>query len=487
MRAITTAFFALFFFTASLAPVALNAADTKVLSVLYFNNTTLNKDYAWLSRGFPDMLTTGLSQAENVRVVDREDLQRVLNEQKLALAGLADEKSAVRVGKLLNANLLIRGSYIIQGDKVRVDARIIDTETGQLKSLEQTGSAADIFALVKDLTEKILLNVTLKAPTDLKIGTSSIDAAKYYYQGLEFLETTNVDKAIEKFNQSREKDPFYSRPQTGLEEAYKFLKDFRALRQQREINELFDKLAAYKSRMNEKPFRTYADILKDADFSKMTQDERDRFNQKNQVVMQTQSPANAAWMAMVTLLEITGKLYSVQSEKWNDIQARFSEREKEVRDRQNKETREIHNKKIGLTTNKTLSREELAKERDALDALSDEIDKKHDAEDKALDEEEKKIDDAEAAELKDLERRNFPYLSEMVTIAENARTAYKNDSFLPEILYMELLGFREMKDYLKLKSYSESFLMDYPKFRMIEAVEDFYKTALDKLKEGDKK
>lgn len=477
------AWFILLLFLAS----ALYGTDPKVLSVLYFNNTTMNKDYSWLSRGLPDMLNTGLSRSENVRVVDREDLQRVLNEQKLALAGLTDEKSAIKVGKLLNANLLVRGSYIIQGDTVRIDARIIDTETGQMKSAEQTGKTSDLFALVKDLTEKILLQVSLSVPADLRMGTASIDAAKYYYQGLDYLDTTNVSLAIEKFNQSREKDPFYSRPQTGLEEAYKFLKDFKSFRQQRELRDLIDKLIAYKNRMNERPFRTYADIVKDVDLSKMTQEERDRFNQNNQVVMQTQTPAHALWMAMITLLEITSKQYSIQSEKWDEVQAQFSAKENEARDRHNKETWEIHNKRIELTTNKTLSREELDEQREALNARSEEIDKKQDAEDKALDEEEKKIDDAEEAGRKELERRNMPYLNEMVLMAENARSVHKTDPFLPEILYMELLAFRELKDYQKLKTYSESFLVNYPKFRMIESVEDFYKTALDKIKENNGK
>ena len=36
-------------------------ADGRVVSVLYFENTTGNADYAWLSKGLADMLITDLA------------------------------------------------------------------------------------------------------------------------------------------------------------------------------------------------------------------------------------------------------------------------------------------------------------------------------------------------------------------------------------------------------------------------------------------
>lgn len=476
--------------TLFLLPSLFFAAPLKVVSVLYFDNTTANREYSWLTKGLPDMLTTGLSQSDNIRVVDRNDLKKVLDEQKLALTGLADEKSAIRVGKLLNANFLVRGSFIIQGDTLRIDARIIDTETGRLKSAELTGKTADVFRIVNDLAGKLLLQVLLTpagTQQQIQIGTSSLDAAKLYYQGLELLDTTNVGLAIEKFNQSRAADPFYSRPQMGLEEAYKFLKDFKKLRQQRELRELFEQLSAYRARSHEKPFRTYADILRESNWTNMTQDERDKFNQKYQVVIMTQTPGHAAWMSMIKLLEIASKQQSLFNEQWDETEEIFNRKEREIKDRQNKETWEVHNRSIALVTNKTLTADEKDKLRKELDIYSDGIDKKHDAEDKTLDAEEKKLDNDRKDGEAELARRNQPFLTEMVAIAEAARTDYRDDSFLPEILYMELMAFREMKDYTRLKDYSEKFLLEQPKFRMIESVEDFYKTALDQLKEKNGK
>jgi hypothetical protein len=57
------------------------SAAPDVWSVLYFNNTTQEKKHAWLSKGLADMLITDLSQVPQIKVVEREELQKVLKEQ----------------------------------------------------------------------------------------------------------------------------------------------------------------------------------------------------------------------------------------------------------------------------------------------------------------------------------------------------------------------------------------------------------------------
>jgi outer membrane protein assembly factor BamD (BamD/ComL family) len=70
---------------------------------------------------------------------------------------------------------------------------------------------------------------------------------------------------------------------------------------------------------------------------------------------------------------------------------------------------------------------------------------------------------------------------QVIEIGEDSRTTYANDPFLSEILYIQLLAFYSQEDYEQLKSNSESFLMTYPDYRMIETVEDWYETSLEKL------
>ena len=82
------------------------AADNTV-SVLYFRNTTGQKEQDWLSKGLADMLISDLATIRQVVVVEREELEKVIKEQEFALSGLLDEKEAPRVGNLLHAQALI--------------------------------------------------------------------------------------------------------------------------------------------------------------------------------------------------------------------------------------------------------------------------------------------------------------------------------------------------------------------------------------------
>ena len=75
------------------------ASCREVLSVLYFDNTAKNPDIEWIGKGLADLLTTDIAQSADVIVVERQQLDKILEEQKLSLSGLADEHSAVEVGR----------------------------------------------------------------------------------------------------------------------------------------------------------------------------------------------------------------------------------------------------------------------------------------------------------------------------------------------------------------------------------------------------
>ena len=56
------------------------------------------------------MLTTALVKAGKFNVIERQELDKVLDEQKLGASGLVIAESAPKVGKLLGVELLVIGS-----------------------------------------------------------------------------------------------------------------------------------------------------------------------------------------------------------------------------------------------------------------------------------------------------------------------------------------------------------------------------------------
>lgn len=291
-------------------PSSLQAKD--VISILYFENTTQKFEYDWMRKGIADMLMTDIKKSDQIEVVERENLERVLQEHKLVLSGLTDPSQVFRVGRLLKANKLIYGSYIIIDETIRFDARITDVETGKIaQSINVSGKVRDLFSLEKKLAEKIFAHLTLKTPLEIEIQeTDSFEALKTYYEGISLLDGGEVEKAVMKFKKAGQLDPFYQKPQKGLEDAYQFLKDYKSYRRQREIRNLYLQADKIRNRLRARKWTTYAEIVR----SKSPGDLK-RFERENPEYLLCDTPAQCTWVLMYTLRDI-GLKYRIN---FNDI------------------------------------------------------------------------------------------------------------------------------------------------------------------------
>jgi TolB-like protein len=120
------------------------AAEPPTVAVLYFDYSGQDPDLGVLRKGLAQMLISDLSAADSVRIVERDRLEEVLAELKLQSTGKIDPKSAARVGKLLGARYLVLGGYFDLQGVLRVDARIVEVETGRvLKSIGANGKPGD--------------------------------------------------------------------------------------------------------------------------------------------------------------------------------------------------------------------------------------------------------------------------------------------------------------------------------------------------------
>jgi TolB-like protein len=165
------------------------------LAVLFFdNNSVVDKDKMEpLEKGIADMLITDLTKIKAFRVVERERLNDVMAELKLNQTAAVDQSTAQKMGKLLGAQTLLLGSFVnFFGGKMRVDLRIVETETGlTLKAEEITDDVDNLFDIIKDLTAKITkeLDIQLtadeKSDIDQKRGAVNIEASLYYAQAIE--------------------------------------------------------------------------------------------------------------------------------------------------------------------------------------------------------------------------------------------------------------------------------------------------------------
>jgi TolB-like protein len=117
------------------APVLAQQPDTRpTLAVLPFVNSAIGQSYtelAPLSKGIADLLLIDLAQNTGIRVVERENIDRILAEQNLARDGRVDDATAARIGKLLGAKHMLTGTFVTDGrGNMRLTMKSVDSETG---------------------------------------------------------------------------------------------------------------------------------------------------------------------------------------------------------------------------------------------------------------------------------------------------------------------------------------------------------------------
>lgn len=240
---------------------AQEATDFSVLSILDFADNSGSPEYAWLSAGLSDMLITDLSSAD-LTLVNRDDLNEALAEQSLALAGITDD-TALEIGKMVMADAILNGAFAVSGGMLRIDARIAEVNSGEvITTASVTGSPNSIFSLEASLALKICMALGLEPPPGLgEPGTTSLPAAKAYYEGIALQSSGDVEAAKLQFENSARLDPLFAKPRYSLEESWQLLKDFRNLRQQREVNNLWRKAEALKTRLTATPFVTDTEAI----------------------------------------------------------------------------------------------------------------------------------------------------------------------------------------------------------------------------------
>ena len=142
------------------------AADNRpTVAVLYFDYAGKDEQMAVLRKGLAQMLISDLSALDQVRIVERERLQEVLDEIKLGGTAKIDPASAARAGKLLGARFMVLGSYFDLMGALRADARLVEVETGRvIRSTGANGKPDDFLTVEQKLGDELTKMLTTQLP-----------------------------------------------------------------------------------------------------------------------------------------------------------------------------------------------------------------------------------------------------------------------------------------------------------------------------------
>ena len=136
--------------------------------VSYKEGTTIAvwdiEDLSPMESGRPDLgqllsakVIETLNETGRQTVVERERLLLALEELGLGTTSLVDEATRLRIGRIVGARLMVFGAYQVIADKMRLDLRLVEVESGSiLKAAEKITSAADLSEWLKAAGEASL-------------------------------------------------------------------------------------------------------------------------------------------------------------------------------------------------------------------------------------------------------------------------------------------------------------------------------------------
>lgn len=117
-----------------------------------------------------ETITNDLVELKTARIVERSKIDQVIAESELGAKKTSlDAIAGVRVGTLLGATLIVTGAYQQSGDTVRLTARLIRVQTGEIFGAAKVdGKATAVLSLQDRLTGQLLQSAGMKAPPPKK-------------------------------------------------------------------------------------------------------------------------------------------------------------------------------------------------------------------------------------------------------------------------------------------------------------------------------
>lgn len=244
LAVIVGGFLAFFFLLPGNFPTGIGASGRPSMAILHFEDHTGLEELKWLSTGVPDMLVTGLAQAPGVDVISRQRIHEIAAKTGVDLQN-PDKARLSEIGLSAGAGAIVTGSLYSEGDQLRIEVRMEDLATGRILSAHRV-SGTSVFPLVDDLTQRLRAGLNLDEVPEVRrvaeLTTSSLDAFRYYSQGLEASRHLRVPEARRQLEKAIEIDP-------GFAMAYYYLA---GISERPRSRELYAKVRQHKGRLPER-------------------------------------------------------------------------------------------------------------------------------------------------------------------------------------------------------------------------------------------
>jgi TolB-like protein len=177
-----------------------------------------------LGIGVQAMLLNELRQNGALRIVERRELTRLLDELALNDAGAVDPSTAAEAGKLVGARYMVFGSITDLFGEVVLTVRIVSVETGELirstTARDQREQFYDVLvSAAAQITDELELPPLPSGTQEARMERDVPPAAVILLANAEAaLDEGREDRAIELYHRLTQEFPDYTEAQTALDQ-----------------------------------------------------------------------------------------------------------------------------------------------------------------------------------------------------------------------------------------------------------------------------
>jgi TolB-like protein len=175
-----------------------------------------------LELGIPSMLAGALDRHPGVQAVDRGRLAQAMGTQSVGPGQRVDAATAAQIGKDVGARYVVTGSFADFYGKFRVNARVVDAQSGEILEVVSNDAKlqdrAQLSAIIQNVSEKIVAAAHLP-PYPAATGSASVptEAITDYSRALLLESQGDKGKARELYQKALTSAPGFSEASAGLQ------------------------------------------------------------------------------------------------------------------------------------------------------------------------------------------------------------------------------------------------------------------------------
>ena len=121
-----------------------DAKKSEKASYAFLDFSTDDKNSA-VEKYITDALTEAVFNTGKVKIIERDNLEKIINEQKLQSSGLVNESQAANIGNIAGVEYVCYGTIKEIENGYTVSARVVDVESGEICAMSRANITKDAY------------------------------------------------------------------------------------------------------------------------------------------------------------------------------------------------------------------------------------------------------------------------------------------------------------------------------------------------------